>query len=85
MVLALTLHGGLPNQVIHFDYLILGTILDGNMDVLLVKDDISGYCWLEPTVHATADHTATVLALWIRMFKPQSSGSPINVLISLTM
>lgn len=36
--------------------------------VLVVKDDLSGYCWLEPSPSATAEHTTDVLARWSRVF-----------------
>lgn len=68
--LALTLHGERSNQVIHFDYLFVGSSTAGKMYTLIVKDDIRGYCWLEPFIHATAAHAAQILARWIRKVSP---------------
>lgn len=34
--------------------------------ILVVKDDRSAYCWLEPSSSAGADHIAEVLASWMR-------------------
>lgn len=59
--LDVTLHGDRPTHVIHFHYLFLETSVAGNMYLLVVKDDINGYWWLEPTVHETVDYSATVL------------------------
>ena len=66
--LSTTLHGTKPNEVIHFDYLFLGDSEHDHKYVLVVKDDLSGYCWLEPTTSADSEHTAEVLARWNRVF-----------------
>jgi len=66
--LSTTLHATKPNEVIHFDYLYLGEGEDDHKYVLVVKDDLSGYCWLEPTISANSEHTAEVLARWNRVF-----------------
>lgn len=66
--LSTTLHATKPNEVIHFDYLFLG---DGDEDhkyVLVDKDDLSGYCWLEPSTSEDSEHTSDVLARWNRIF-----------------
>lgn len=68
--LSLTLHGTRPNEVLHFDYLYLGEGSSGNMYTLVLKDDLSGYCWLSPSTKADASHTARTLARWIRTFTP---------------
>lgn len=70
--LSTTLHASKPNEVIHFDYLFMGESDKHNKYVLVVKDDLSGYCWLEPTSSASAEHTANVLARWIRIFTTPS-------------
>ena len=66
--LSTTLHATKPNEIIHFDYLFLGEGEDDKKYVLVVKDDLSGYCWLEPTTSADSEHTAEVLARWNRVF-----------------
>ena len=63
----MTLHAMKPNEIIHFDYLFLGESDGANKYVLVVKDDLSGYCWLEPTAKADAAHRADVLARWTRV------------------
>lgn len=68
--LATTLHGDKPNQVLHFDYLFLGTSAAGDMYTLVLKDDLSGYAWLESSERATADHASKILSRWIRTFSP---------------
>lgn len=60
--LCTTLHASKPNQVIHFDYLFLGESDTDKKYALVVKDDLSGYCWLEPTSSADSSHCAAVLA-----------------------
>ena len=59
--LAVTLHASKPNEIIHIDYLFLGES-DGEKYVLVVKDDLSGYCWLETTAKSDATHIVDVLA-----------------------
>lgn len=66
--LASTTHSTKPNEVIQFDYLFLGESEDDNKYVLVVKDDLSSYCWLDATPAANAEHTADVLARWMRTF-----------------
>ena len=66
--LSTTVHATKPNEVIHFDYLFLGESENDHKYVLVVKDDLTGYCWLEPTTTADAEHTAKVLAHWTRVF-----------------
>lgn len=66
--LASTLHGSRPNEVLHFDYLYLGSSTAGEMYALVLKDDLSGYTWLEPTASANAAHAASTLARWNRTF-----------------
>ena len=66
--LSTTLHASKPDEVIYFDYLFLGDSDEDRKYVLVVKDDLSGYCWLESTQSADATHTAKVLARWNRVF-----------------
>ncbi|MEM1369509.1 MAG: RNase H-like domain-containing protein [Cyanobacteria bacterium P01_H01_bin.15] len=72
--LASTAHASSPNEIIHFDYLYLGQSSNNSNPmkyVLVIKDDLSSYCWLETTFSANAEHVAEVLARWTRVF-----GSP---------
>lgn len=46
--LSSTLHASRPNEIIHFDYLFLGQSNKQFKYVLVVKEDLSGYVWLEP-------------------------------------
>ncbi len=62
------LHATEPNEIIHFDYLFLGGSDGENRYVLVFKDDLRGYCWLEHTANANATHTAEVVARWSRVF-----------------
>lgn len=71
--LSLTLHASRPNEVLHFDYLYLGGSETGDMYVLVLKDDLSGYCWLEETCSANAEHAASTLARWNRTFTAPSN------------
>lgn len=60
-----------PNEIIHFDYLFLGNTSNSNNQfkyVLVIEDDLSGYCWLDPSPSATAEHVAEVLSRWHRVF-----------------
>ena len=66
--LSSTAHALRPNEIVHFDYLFLGESDDDEKYVLVVKDDLSSYCWLKPCSSANAEHTTTVLAQWIRTF-----------------
>lgn len=66
--LAMTLHASSPNEVLHFDYLYLGASVDDEKYVLVLKDDLSSYAWIEPTNSASAEHAAACLARWTRTF-----------------
>jgi hypothetical protein len=63
------LHATKPKEILHFDFLYIGLSRDGKYQyLLLLKDDLSGYLWLEPC--RTADAAATVDALmrWFAVF-----------------
>lgn len=64
----MTLQASRQNEVLHFDYLYLGTSYSGDVYVIVLKDDLSGYAWLEPTTSATSEHAASTLARWNRTF-----------------
>lgn len=63
-----TLHSTIPGELIHFDFLFLGTSREGYKYALLIKDDASAYCWLVPTKRADADSTARALMNWFAAF-----------------
>jgi hypothetical protein len=59
-----------PNEILHFDFLYIGLSRNGKYQyILLLKDDLSGYLWLEP--YRTADSAATVYLLmrWLAVFR----------------
>jgi hypothetical protein len=63
------LHATKLNEILHFDFLHIGLSRDEkNQNLLLLKDDLSGYLWLVPC--RTADGAATVDALmrWFAVF-----------------
>lgn len=45
-VLSQTLNEKLPGEVLHFDYLFLGDGEDDQKYVFVLKNDFSGYTWL---------------------------------------
>lgn len=61
-------HATNPGQILHFDYLYLGQSSGEERYVLVLKDDLSSYCWLEPVNGATAENAVTHLARWNRVF-----------------
>lgn len=63
-----TLHATRPNESIHFDYVYMGAGLDKRKYILVIKDDLSSYVWLVPTIKADAESAAVALAQWIRKF-----------------
>jgi hypothetical protein len=62
------LHADKPNDLIHFDFLYLGKRSTGDIYVLILKDDASGFIWLLPCKSADADTTADALIKWFSMF-----------------
>ena len=64
----MTLHGTIPNEVIHFDLLYMGHGFDGLKYIPVIRDDISSYLRLIPTGKADAEAAAARLARWIRVF-----------------
>ena len=50
----------------------LGESTSEHKYVLLVKDDLIGYCWLGPTSTADAEQTSKVLSEWTRTFTTPS-------------
>ena len=64
------LHGRYPNEVIHVDYLYMGSSVSQKSYCLLIRDDLSSYIWLWPTEAATAEHAADALSMWSSVFGP---------------
>ena len=62
------LHASRPNEILHFDYLYMGSSTAGPKYLLLIKDDLSGYLWLIPCVTADAESTVNALTLWFAAF-----------------
>ena len=71
-----TVHGTAPGEVVHFDFLYVGSSGpegdnglpedDGFRYVLVIMDDLSNFVWLEPTEACTAEDTATYLLQWCK-------------------
>lgn len=57
------LHGSTPNEVVHMDFLFMGKAATSDMKyVLIIRDDLSSYIWLRPSVAATSDCATEALA-----------------------
>lgn len=67
--LSTTLHAMMANEVAHFDYIFLGDGVYDRQYVLVIKDDLRGYFWLEPSAVADAAHTARVPSRWDHVIK----------------
>ena len=60
------LHGEVPNELVHFDFLFMN---EGDQPyVLVMKDDLSGFCILFRCRTTSAETAAEGLALWISLF-----------------
>jgi IS30 family transposase len=58
-----------PNEILHFDFLYIGSSRDGKYQyLLLLKDDLSGYLWLVPCRTADAAATFDALMRWFAVF-----------------
>lgn len=66
--MATTLNASKPNKVLHFDYLYICTSSSGPKYVLVLKNDLSGYFWLDSTSTENADHATFTLARYNRVF-----------------
>jgi hypothetical protein len=66
--MAQTLHAEKPNKLLHFDFLYIGHGLKGVDYILVLKDDLSSYCRLIPSVAANAVTTAAALIDWFATF-----------------
>lgn len=56
------------NETTHFDFLFLGQSGDNNKYALIMKDDISGYLWLDSSLVADAEHAAALSAYCDHLF-----------------
>lgn len=54
--------------MLHFDYLFIGETDKDEKYVLLVVEDLSGYCWIELSASANSEHVAEVLFRWTSAF-----------------
>lgn len=63
-----TIHATEPNQVIHFDFCYMGKSTSAHEYVLIIKDDLTSFVWLKPTVSADAVTTADILLEWFSSF-----------------
>ena len=63
-----SLHGARPNEVLHVDFLFMGTSSTQMSYVLIIRDDLSSYVWLYPTQGATSDAAAEALVMYIAVF-----------------
>ena len=63
--LAHAMHATRPNEMLHFDFLYIGPSRRGFQCVLILKDDLSSYPWLEPCELADAATAAYTLMQWL--------------------
>ena len=71
-----TVHGTAPGEVVHFDFLYVGSSRpegdnglpedNGFRYALVIMDDLSNFVWLEPIEACTAEDTATYLLQWCK-------------------
>ncbi|ETV69592.1 hypothetical protein H257_14731 [Aphanomyces astaci] len=62
------LHAEKPNELIHFDWLSMPMAKSGQKQLLVVKDDMSGFVLLFAAKSADAAATAQCLMSWFSMF-----------------
>lgn len=63
-------HAERVGKLLHFDYVYVGESSDGKASLLILKDDFSGYVFLQPCSHADAETTAEVLMEYFTTFVP---------------
>lgn len=67
--LASALHATSPNEILHVDYLYMGSSTERDLQyVLVMRDDLSSFVWLWPTPSATGEAAADALSTWIATF-----------------
>lgn len=59
--ISLTLHGSKPNEALNVHYLLSVDNTEDQKCVLLVKHDLSSYCWLDLSPIADGSHSAKLL------------------------
>ena len=62
------LHASRVNEVIHMDYLYMGTSTGKEKYLLIIRDDLSGYIWLWPADGPTSEVVSEALTMWIAVF-----------------
>ena len=62
------MHAMRPNEILHLDFLYMGSGKDDMKYVLIFKDDFSSYVWLFPAEAANADVAAESLCTWVASF-----------------
>ena len=63
-----SLHGEVPNEVVHMDFLFMGASVEKDKYILILRDDFSSYVWLWPCVAANAEAAADALSTWVGSF-----------------
>jgi Integrase zinc binding domain len=63
-----TMHATKPNHLIHFDFLTMPMSLKGTQYVLVIKDDMSGFCVLIKCAAADALAVQEGLLDWFKLF-----------------
>ena len=61
-------HGTDANKLVQFDYIDLGKSSSGDVYVLMIRDDLSGYCWFYPTPSNSAEQVSHALLDWCADF-----------------
>lgn len=63
------LQGKRANEVVHVDYLYMGTAEQSSLEhMLVVRNDISSYTWLQLCVNSNSDAEVSTIAKWISCF-----------------
>ncbi|POM66149.1 LOW QUALITY PROTEIN: Retrotransposon protein [Phytophthora palmivora] len=63
-----TLRATKPNEILHFDFLSIPRSTSGTLDVLVLKDDMSGYVELLACDRPTSDAAYHKLINWFKRF-----------------
>lgn len=61
------IHESNPEQMLHFDYLYLRRSSGTEKYFLVLKENLSFYCWLESVDSATSENAAVILSRWNRV------------------
>lgn len=60
--------GTKPNHLLQFDYMKLGPIGISSVNVLMIQDDHSGYCWFFAFPDTKATNAVTAIFHWCAVF-----------------